>query len=92
MDDFRFETRYNMLKEKYEKLRLENAELRVEKERFGNENNELKIEKTDFENRLSGYAPNELMKRAVVGVISGFGGRLLSNSPKTWKRMKIFRN
>jgi len=32
---------------------------------------------------LSGYAPNELMKRVAVGVISGIGGRLLSNSPKT---------
>ena len=83
LDDFRFETRFNMLQEKYEKLRSENAELRVEKERFNNENRELKTEKTDLENRLSGYAPNELMKRVAVGVISGIGGRLLSNSPKT---------
>ena len=83
LDDFRFETRFNMLQEKYEKLRSENAELRVEKERFGNENKELKTEKSDLENRLSGYAPNELMKRVAVGVISGIGGRILSNSPKT---------
>ena len=83
LDDFRFETRFNMLQEKYEKLRSENAELRVEKERFNNENRDLKTEKTDLENRLSGYAPNELMKRVAVGVISGIGGRLLSNSPKT---------
>ena len=83
LDDFRFETRFNMLQEKYEKLRSENAELRVEKERFNNENRELKTEKTDLENRLSGYAPNELMKRVAVGVISGIGGRILSNSPKT---------
>jgi len=83
LDDFRFETRFNMLQEKYEKLRSENAELRVEKERFNNENRELKTEKTELENRLSGYAPNELMKRVAVGVISGIGGRILSNSPKT---------
>ena len=83
LDDFKFETRYNMLHEKHEKLRSENAELRVEKERFSNENKELKTEKTDLENRLSGYTPNELMKRVAVGVISGIGGRLLSNSPKT---------
>jgi hypothetical protein len=83
LDDFRFEARYNMLQEKYEKLRSENAELRVEKERYGNENKELKTEKSDLENRISGYAPNELMKRVAVGVISGIGGRLLSNSPKT---------
>jgi hypothetical protein len=83
LDDFKFETRFNTLQEKYEMLRSENAELRVEKERFSNENKELKAEKADLENRLSGYAPNELMKRVAVGVISGIGGRLLSNSPKT---------
>jgi hypothetical protein len=83
LDDFRFETRFNMLQEKYEKLRNENAELKVEKEQFSNENKELKREKSDMEQRLAGYAPNELMKRVAVGVISGIGGRLLSNSPKT---------
>lgn len=83
LDDFKFETRFNMLQEKYEKLRNENAELRVEKEQILNENKELKSENKDLETRLSGYAPNELMKRVAVGVISGIGGRLLSNSPKT---------
>ena len=83
LDDFKFETRFNTLQERYEILRSENAELRVEKERFSNENKELKTEKSDLENRLTGYAPNELMKRVAVGVISGIGGRLLSNSPKT---------
>lgn len=83
LDDFKFETRHTMLQEKLEKLSSENAELRVDRERFLNENKELKSEKSELENRLSGYAPNELMKRVAVGVISGIGGRLLSNSPKT---------
>ncbi len=83
LDDFKFETRFTNLQERCEKLREENAELRVEKEQFYNENKELKKEKADLENRLAGYAPNELMKRVAVGVISGIGGRLLSNSPKT---------
>ncbi|MCW3806176.1 hypothetical protein [Plebeiibacterium marinum] len=83
LDDFKFETRFTTLQERCEKLREENAELRVEKEQFYNENKELKKDKADLENRLAGYAPNELMKRVAVGVISGIGGRLLSNSPKT---------
>jgi hypothetical protein len=83
LDDFKFETRHTMLQEKLEKLSNENAELRVDRERFLNENKELKSEKSELENRLAGYAPNELMKRVAVGVISGIGGRILSNSPKT---------
>ncbi len=83
LDDFKFETRHTMLQEKLEKLSNENAELRVDRERFLNENKELKNEKSEMENRLAGYAPNELMKRVAVGVISGIGGRILSNSPKT---------
>ncbi len=83
LDDFKFETRFNNLEEKHERLRTENAELRAEKDRYYKENKELKNEKADLENRLAGYAPNELMKRVAVGVISGIGGRLLSNSPKT---------
>ncbi|MCT4643891.1 MAG: hypothetical protein N4A74_02810 [Carboxylicivirga sp.] len=83
LDDFKFETRFTNLQERCEKLREENAELRVEKEQFFNENKELKKENADLESRLAGYAPNELMKRVAVGVISGIGGRLLSNSPKT---------
>lgn len=83
LDDFKYEARFNALQEKYEKLRNENAELKVEKEQVKNYNKELKTEKTDLEDRLSGYAPQEVMKRVAVGVISGIGGRLLSNSPKT---------
>ena len=83
LDDFKFETRFNMLQEKYEKLRNENAELRVEKEQFSNENKDLKKEKSDLEQRLAGYAPNELMKRVAIGAVATLGGRLLSNSPKT---------
>lgn len=83
LDDFKYETRFGTLQDKYEQLRTENAELRVEKEQFKNENRELKSEKTDLENRLAGYAPNELMKRVAIGVISGVGSRMLSNSPKT---------
>jgi hypothetical protein len=83
LDDFKFESRFNLLQERYEQLRSENAELRVEKERFLNENKELKTEKTDLENRLAGYAPNELMKRVAIGAVATLGGRLLSNSPKT---------
>ncbi|WP_075603959.1 hypothetical protein [Saccharicrinis aurantiacus] len=83
LDDFKFETRHTMLQEKLEKLSSENAELRVDRERFLNENKDLKNEKSELENRLAGYAPNELMKRVAVGVISGIGGRILSNSPKT---------
>ena len=83
LDDFKFESRHTMLQEKLDKLSSENAELRVDRERFLNENKELKSEKSELENRLAGYTPNELMKRVAVGVISGIGGRLLSNSPKT---------
>ncbi|MCU4176456.1 hypothetical protein [Carboxylicivirga sp. N1Y90] len=83
LDDFKFETRHTMLQEKLEKLSSENAELRVDRERFVNENKELKNEKSELESRLAGYAPNEIMKRVAVGVISGIGGKILSNSPKT---------
>jgi len=83
LDDFKFESRFSTLQERYEQLRSENAELRVEKERFLNENKELKTEKTELENRLAGYAPNELMKRVAIGAVATLGGRLLSNSPKT---------
>jgi hypothetical protein len=40
-------------------------------------------EKTDFENRLAGYAPNEVMKRVATGALVGIGSRILTNSPKT---------
>lgn len=83
LDDFKFETRHSMLQEKLEKLSSENSELRVDKERFLNENKELKNEKLELENRLAGYAPNELMKRVAIGAVANLGGRLLSNSPKT---------
>ncbi len=83
LDDFKFETRYSTLEERFERLRNENAELKAEKVRYYDENKELRAEKTDLEQRLAGYAPNEIMKRVAVGVISGIGGRLLSNSPKT---------
>lgn len=83
LDDFKFESRFNTLQERNEQLRSENAELRVDKERFLNENKELKSEKTELEGRLAGYAPNELMKRVAIGAVATLGGRLLSNSPKT---------
>jgi hypothetical protein len=83
LDDFKFETRHSMLQEKLEKLSSENAELRVDKERFLNENKELKNEKLEMENRLAGYAPNEIMKRVAIGTIATIGGKILSNSPKT---------
>jgi hypothetical protein len=83
LDDFKFETRYNMLQEKYEKINNENAELRVEREQFSNENKELKKENADLEQRLAGYAPNELMKRVAIGAVANLGGRILTNSPKT---------
>lgn len=83
LDDFKFETRHSMLQEKLEKLSSENAELRVDRERFLNENKELKNEKLELENRLAGYAPNEIMKRVAIGTIATIGGRILSNSPKT---------
>jgi hypothetical protein len=83
LDDFKFETRYNTLEEKFERLRNENAELRAEKDRYQSENRELKSEKTDLENRLAGYAPNEVMKRVATGALVGIGSRILTNSPKT---------
>ncbi len=83
LDDFKFETRYTSLEEKYERLRNENAELRAEKDRYQNENKELKTEKTDLESRLAGYAPNEVMKRVATGTLVGIGSRILTNSPKT---------
>lgn len=92
LDDFKFETRFNTLQERYEQLRSENAELRVEKERFLNENKELKSEKIDLENRLAGYAPNEIMKRVAIGAVATLGGRLLSNSPKTAELLGLTAN
>lgn len=83
LDDFKFETRYTNLEEKYERLRNENAELRAEKERYFTENKELKSEKSDLESRLAGYAPNEVMKRVATGALVGIGSRILTNSPKT---------
>ena len=83
LDDFKYETRYTSLEERYERLRNENAELRAEKDRYQSENKELKTEKTDLENRLAGYAPNEVMKRVATGALVGIGSRLLTNSPKT---------
>ena len=83
LDDFKYETRYNMLHEKYETLRSENAGLKVEKEKYTNENRELLKEKTDLGHRLAGYTPNELMKRVAVGAVANIGSRLLSNSSKT---------
>jgi hypothetical protein len=83
LDDFKFETRYTNLEERFERLRNENAELRAEKDRYQSENKELKTEKRDLENRLAGYAPNEVMKRVATGALVGIGSRLLTNSPKT---------
>jgi len=83
LDDFKFETRFTNLEERYERLRNENAELRAEKDRYYGENKELKTEKTDLENRLAGYAPNEVMKRVATGALVGIGSRILTNSPKT---------
>ena len=83
LDDFKYETRYNSLEERYERLRTENAELRAEKDRYYSENKDLKTEKVDLENRLAGYAPNELMKRVAIGVVTGIGTKVLTNSPKT---------
>jgi len=92
LDDFKFETRHNMLQEKLEKLSGENAELRVDRERFLNENKELKNEKLELENRLAGYAPNEIMKRVAIGAVATLGGRLLSNSPKTAELLGLTAN
>jgi hypothetical protein len=83
LDDFKFETRQTMLQEKLEKLSSENAELRIDKERYLNENKELKADKSDLEQRLAGYAPVEVAKRMGIGAVVNIGSRLLTNSPKT---------
>lgn len=83
IDDFKAETRYNILEEKFQALQSENAELKAKKELYESENRQLANDKTDLEGRLAEYAPNELVKRVAVGVLSGIGGRILSNSPKT---------
>ncbi len=83
LDDFKAETRFQMLEEKFQALQAENAELKAKKDIYKNENRQLLNEKADLESRLANYAPNELMKRVAVGVLSGIGGRILSNSPKT---------
>jgi hypothetical protein len=64
----------------------------VDKERFLNENKELKNEKLELENRLAGYAPNEIMKRVAIGTIATIGGKILSNSPKTAELLGLTAN
>jgi hypothetical protein len=83
IDDFKYESKFNNLQEKYERLRTENAELRVEKDHTKKENVELKFEVIDLTKRLEAYTPNELMKRTAIGVISNIGSKILGNSPKT---------
>jgi len=83
IDDFKYESRFNNLNEKYERLRAENTGLRVEKDHAKKENVELKFEVTDLSKRLEAYTPNELMKRTAIGVISNIGSKILGNSPKT---------
>lgn len=82
LDDFKFQTEQQKLNDKYESLSSENATLRTERERFEKECARLKEENVDLESRLAGYAPQELMKRVSVGVVTGIGSRLLANSPK----------
>ena len=83
IDDFKYESKFNNLQDKYERLRTENAELRVEKDHAKKENVELKFEVNDLTQRLEAYTPNELMKRTAIGVISNIGSKILGNSPKT---------
>jgi len=83
IDDFKYESKYTNLQDKYERLRTENAELRVEKDHAKKENVELKFEVGDLSKRLESYTPNELMKRTAIGVISNIGSKILGNSPKT---------
>ncbi|MCK5906537.1 MAG: hypothetical protein KAG37_03050, partial [Flavobacteriales bacterium] len=83
IDDFKYETKFNNLQEKFDRLSTENTELRVEKDHAKKENVELKFEVTDLSKRLEAYTPNELMKRTAIGVISNIGSKILGNSPKT---------
>lgn len=83
LDDFKYETRFNGLQEKYEILKAENAELKAYKSQFEGENKDLKAEKLDLEARLAGYSSTELMKRVAIGAVANLGGRILTNSPKT---------
>ena len=83
IDDFKYESRFTNLQDKYEILRAENAELRVDKDHAKKENVELKFEVGDLSKRLESYTPNELMKRTAIGVISNIGSKILGNSPKT---------
>jgi len=83
IDDFKYESKFNNLQDKYERLRTETAELRVEKDHAKKENVELKYEVNDLSKRLEAYTPNELMKRTAIGVISNIGSKILGNSPKT---------
>ncbi len=83
LDDFKYETRFSSLQEKYESLKAENAELKAYKSQFEGENKDLKAEKLDLEARLAGYSSTELMKRVAIGAVANLGGRILTNSPKT---------
>lgn len=76
------EEKYNILKEKYDTLSLSsNANL----EELKSKKEELK----QLEDRLASYAPNELMKRVGIGVLSNIGGRILGNSPKAADAMGL---
>lgn len=83
LDDFKYETRFNTLQDKYEALKTENTKLQTQKDQYESESKALKTEKQDLEQRLAGYTPNELMKRVAIGAVANLGGRILTNSPKT---------
>ena len=82
-DDFKNETKLTGLQEKHDLLKAESISLQIEKDSLSSQVDKLLADKTDLENRLEGYAPNELMKRTAIGVISNIGSRLLGNSSKT---------
>jgi hypothetical protein len=89
LDDFKYETRYNMLQEKYGELKNRFEQVRVQNITYEKENRELKDEVGDLEERLTGYTSHELAKRVATGAIANIGSRILAGSPKTAELLGI---
>jgi PAS domain-containing protein len=88
-DLYQEQMKYDSLKEKYDDLRGEYDTLSLSNNGTVEELKKKQEELKQLEERLASYAPNELMKRVGIGVLSNIGGRILGNSPKAADAMGL---